>query len=153
MTRRASTKSQSAEMNAVANGSASQLERINALLKWWGAPVIDFSTNEAQLRSLQEFTDGIQNLYRDVSNRERCLFEETSRDLNARIANLARPRKPSELLGTQSVMAAKLLDGMSHHSRLWIDMAEGFIDHYAAFAKRAAALSHRQRDGSEKTVS
>lgn len=145
MTKRKSQKSQGQETKA--SDAAGHLERINALLKWWGAPVIDFSTNENQLRCLQEFTDGIQNLYREASARQRQLLGEAGRDVSARLSHLAWPRKPSEILGIQSAMAAKLLDGMSQQSRLWVDVAEGFVDRYSAFAKGTAKLGQRRPDG------
>lgn len=124
--------------------SAGHLERVNALLKWWGAPPIDFSANESQLRCLHQFTDGVHALYRDVSSRQRQLLEQAGHDIGSGVAGLAWPRKPSEVLGVQTAMAVKLLDGMSRQSRLWTNVAEGFVDCYAAFAKGTAELCHRR---------
>lgn len=128
-----------------AQDSAGHLGRVNALLKWWGAPPIDFSVNERQLHCLHQFTDGVQSLYRDVSNRQRQLLEEAGRDISSGATDMAWPRKPSVLLGIQSAMAIKLLDGMSRQSRLWTDVAEGYVDCYAAFAKGTAEICHRRK--------
>lgn len=123
--------------------SEGHLERVNALLKWWGAPPLDFSVNENQLLCLRQFTDGVQSLYRDVSSRQRQLLENAGREISSGATDLAWPRKPSEILGAQSAMAIRLLDGMSRQSRLWTDVAEGFVDCYAAFAKGTVEACHR----------
>jgi hypothetical protein len=134
--------------------SQGHLKRINALLKWWGAPPIDFSANESQLHCLHQFTDGVQTLYRDVSSRQRQMLQKAGQDINEGVARLSWPRKPYEVLGVQSAIAAKLLDGMSRQSHLWTDVAEGFIDCYAAFAKGTAEICHcGKRDAHDKKIS
>lgn len=126
--------------------ASGHLERINALLKWWGAPLIDFSSNEAQLRCLREFTDGVQALYRGVSDRQRGILYKANQDIGAAAAGLAWPRKPNVVLGIQSDMAAKLPDGMSRQAHLLTDVAEGYVDRYATYAKRMAEICHRGKD-------
>ena len=134
--------------------SQSHLERINGLLKWWGAPPIDFAANESQLHCVHQFTDGVQNLYRDVSSRQRQLLEKAGRDINEGVTKLSWSSKPYEVLGVQSAMAAKLLDGVSRQSHLWADVAEGFIDCYAAFAKGTAEICLcGKRNADDKTDS
>lgn len=137
-----------------ARGSAGHLERVNALLKWWGAPPIDFSANESQLQCLQQFMDGIQALYQDVSSRQRHLLEQASHDISSSAADLAWPRRPREVIGVQAAVAAKLLDGMSRQSRVWTDVAEGFVDCYAVFARGTAEVCHRRtHERDHKTAS
>jgi hypothetical protein len=126
-----------------AQDSQGHLERVNALLKWWGAPLIDFSANENQLHCLRQFTDGVQMLYRDVSSHQRELLQKAGQDITQGVSELSWPRKPYEVLRVQSAVAAKLLDGLSRQSHLWTNVAEGFIDCYAAFAKGTAEICHR----------
>ena len=133
---------------APALDSQGHLERINALLKWWGAPPIDFSANENQLHCLRQFTDGVQMLYRDVSSHQRELLQRAGQDINQGVSELSWPRKPYEVLRVQSAVAAKLLDGLSRQSHLWTNVAEGFIDCYAAFARGTAEICHRGKHGS-----
>ena len=134
--------------------SQGHLQRINALLKWWGAPPIDFSANESQLNCLRQFTDGVQTLYRDISSRQRQLVQKAGQDINEGVAELSWPYKPYKSLGAQSAVAAKLLDSMSRQSHLWTDAAEGFIDCYAAFAKGTAEICHcGKRNAQDKKAS
>lgn len=130
-----------------AQDSQGHLERVNALLKWWGAPPIDFSANENQLHCLRQFTDGVQMLYRDVSSHQRELLQKAGQDINQGVSELSWPRKPHEVLRVQSAVAAKLLDGLSRQSHLWTNVAEGFIDCYVAFAKGTPEICHRGKHG------
>lgn len=127
---------------SAAKDATGHLERVNGLLRWWGAPTIDFSASEDQIHCVQRFADGIQTLYRDASGRQLQLIEKTGAEITACATDLARPHRPSEIFGLQSAMAARLLDGVSHQSRLCTDVSEGFIDCYVAFARGIAEICH-----------
>lgn len=127
---------------AAGDENRGQLERIDALLKWWGVPTLDLARCEGQYRNLQQFADDVHGLFRAMSSRERQLCETINQSTYGSIQEIMQVRKPSALLTHQSALTAKLLDGMLSQAHLCADLAKGFVDCNITYARAKANLHY-----------
>ena len=105
-------------MNAKIDGVTSGLDRLNALLVWWGIPNANWSANiEGQMKRFQVFASNLQKVYGDAyCNQMEALFTANER-LARSFQEFLRCRQPNEVIAAESNILATVLEGASLQAR------------------------------------
>jgi hypothetical protein len=131
-------------MDVKNEGAASGLDRLNALLAWWGMPTDDESgTIDAQAKRLQLFTANLQRAYGDACSRQMETQFKANERLSRSLQDFLRCRKSQEVAALQSDLLATLLEGASRQATIWIDLTLMVHDCCARLTRPGATEAHK----------
>ncbi len=125
-------------MGAQENPFEAGLERLKALMSWWGIPSADMKgVGEQQMERFQSFVFDLQKTLTDTSDREvDALFT-----LNQRIAGLLQKlllcREPQEIFAILTEVQAAMLAGGMAQAQAWADLTQQMQEQYAALSRAA----------------
>jgi hypothetical protein len=132
-------------MNAKTEGVALGLDRLNALLSWWGISNDTGNENiEVQMKRFQVFASDLQKAYGDAY----CLQMEALFTANERLGRSFQEflhcRQPQEVIAAESSILATILERASLQAKPWIDLTEKVQDCCAALAREGAEEGYKQ---------
>jgi hypothetical protein len=139
-------------MSAQENPFEAGLERLKALMTWWGMPVNTMSVGEQQMQRFQSFVSDLQKAVTDTSSRE----VDTLFTLNQRVAGLLQRllqcHQPQEILATLTDIQAAMLEGGLSQAKAWADLTQQVQEQYAALSKAAPGNPSKQPGDGEHRV-
>jgi hypothetical protein len=124
---------------------ASGLDRLNALLFWWGIPNTTRNDKiDEQVRRFQVVASGLQNAYGDACLRQIEALYTANEQLARSIQEFLNCRHTQEIFAAETSVLAAVLEGTSVQARTWIDLTQTVQDCCAAWAIEGAAGIGRQ---------
>jgi hypothetical protein len=138
-------------MDAKDDALTAGVERLNALLGWWGVPIASGTEmTDSQMKRLQRFASDLQRAYGDAySSQVAALFSSNERLVRS-FQDLLRSRRPQEVLAAESEILATFLEGASLHAKRWAELTQKLQECSAALAREAAEDLRQQ---AQETVS
>ena len=135
-------------MNAKDDALTAGVERLNAMLGWWGVPIAGGNgMMEGQMKRLQQFASDVQKMCSDAySGQMGALFSSNDRLVRS-FQDLLRSQRPQEVLAAESEIFATFLEGASQQATRWAELTQKLQECCAAMARDAAEdLRHQPRE-------
>lgn len=130
--------------NVLTNG----VERLNALIAWWGFPAAGGDgAIDHQMKRLQQFASDMQKIYGDAYKDELDTLAGSNDRLGRSFQDLLQSRRPPELLAAESEILATLLEGASQRARRWSELTQKIQECCAGMARDAAADFRERAQG------
>jgi hypothetical protein len=146
-------------MDAAGDGVTAGVERLNALLAWWGVPstAVNGEIN-AQTKRFQQFVTDLQKTWGDAYSGQMDALLANNDRLMRSCQGLLSSRRPQEVVAAESDILTAFLEGASLHVKKWGELTQKLQDCWAAMARAAAEdLPHQAQetvpatpDGAEK---
>lgn len=126
-------------MNAKSSALTMGVERLNALLVWWGVPTAEcHGTIDGQMKRLQESASDLLKTCGDAyGDQLDDLFTSNDRLVRS-FQELLRSRRPQEVLAAESEIFATFLEGASRHAKRWAELSQKLQEFSTAIAREAA---------------
>lgn len=133
------------------NGSiTSGLDRMNAVLAWWGVPSANGSENiEGQVRRFQALASNLQKAYGEAYSQQLEALFATNARLARSFYEFLHCRQPQGVIAAESNVFATFLEGASLQAQTWGELTQKVRDCCATMAREAAEDVHR--NGKEET--
>jgi hypothetical protein len=121
------------------------VERLNALVAWWGVPAASGDgAMDRQMKRIQQFASDLQKTSSDAYSGEmNALFKSNDR-LGRSFQELIRCRRPQEVLAAESEILASLLEGASLQAERWAELTQKLQECCAGMARDVAANLRQQ---------
>lgn len=127
-------------MNAKNEGVTSGLDRLNALLVWWGIPNVNSGENVAgQIKRFQGFTSDLQNAYGEAYHQQMGALLTANERLTRSFQEFLHCRQPHEVIAAESAFFETFLEGASLQAKTWVDLTQKVQECCAAIAREAVA--------------
>lgn len=121
------------------------VDRLNALIAWWGVPVTNGNgAIEHQMKRFQQFAADLQKTCVDAYGGEMDALLGSNDRLSRSIQELLRCRRPQEVLAAESEIVATLLEGASLQAKRWAEVTQKLQDCCTVMARDAATDLRRQ---------
>lgn len=132
-------------MDAKDNVMTTGVERLNALMAWWGVPAASGNgAMDGQVKRFQQFVSDLQKTSSDAYSGEmKALFSSNER-LGRSFQELFQCRRPQEVLAAESEILASFLEGASLQARRWTELTQKLQECCAGMARDAAATLRQQ---------
>ncbi len=132
-------------MDAKDNVLTTGVERLNALIAWWGVPAANGNgAMDGQMKRFQQFVSDLQKTSSDAYSGEmKALFNSNDR-LGRSVQELFQCRRPQEVLAVESDILASFLEGASLQARRWTELTQKLQECCADMARDAAANLREQ---------
>jgi hypothetical protein len=127
-------------MNAKDDPLTAGVERLNALLGWWGVPIASGNgVIDGQMKRLQQFASDLQKTCGDAYSGQMDALLTSNDRLARSFQDLLRSRRPQEVVTAELDILATFLEGASLNAKRWADLTERLQECCAAMARNAAA--------------
>lgn len=132
-------------MDTKDNVMTAGVERLNALVAWWGVPAAAGNgAMDRQMKRFQQFASDLQKTSSDAYSGEmKALFSSNER-LGRSVQELFQCRRPQEVLAAESEILARVLEGASLQARRWTELTQRLQECCAGMARDAAANLRQQ---------
>lgn len=132
-------------MDAKDNAMTTGVDRLNALMAWWGVPAASGNgAMDGQVKRFQQFVSDLQQTSSDAYNEEmKALFSSNDR-LGRSIQELFQCRRPQEVLAAESEILASFLEGATLRARRWTELTQKIQECCAGMARDAATNLRQQ---------
>jgi hypothetical protein len=140
-------------MDAAGDAVTTGVERLNALLAWWGVPSAAVNGEiDAQTKRFQQFVADLQKTCGEAySGQMDALLTNNDRLMRA-FQGLLSSRRPQEVVAAESDILSTFLEGASLHAKKWGEVTQKLQDCYAAMARAAAEdLRHQPQETTPAT--
>ena len=114
------------------------MERLTALLGWWGAGTVGGTAIEEQMKRLHQFAAELQTASAAAYSGQMDAMLATNDRLARSFEDLVRSRRPQEVLAAESEIFATFLEAASQNSKRWAELTQTLQDCSAAIARKAA---------------
>jgi len=112
-------------MSAKDSAMTMGLERLNALLGWWGISNVNGNSSlEGQVGGFKTIALDLQKAYAEASEREMKATLAANERLAHLLQKLLHSRNPQEVMTAQSDILTVFLEGVSRRARAWTDLME-----------------------------
>jgi hypothetical protein len=117
----------------------SGLNRLRALLGWWGLSGYEDHSRVAQeFMQLQNFVTEIQKAYLDATGRHMDAVFASNNRLVQSACHLSNDGKRSELSAAQAQIVSIVLEAAAQHARAWAEFQHQVQEIYSALARPPA---------------
>lgn len=121
----------------------SGLDRLNALLVWWGIPNANGGENiGGQVKRFQVFTSNLQKAYGEAYSQQMEALLTANERLARSLQEFLHCRQPQEVIAAESSIFATFFEGASLQAKTWVDLTQKVQDCCAAMAREAAEEVH-----------
>jgi hypothetical protein len=132
-------------MDTKDNGLAAGVERLNALIAWWGIPPANGNgAIDRQMKRFQQFASDLQKTCADAYSSEMDSVLSSNGRLGRSFQELLQCRRPQEVLAAESEILATLLEGASLQAKRWTELTQRFQECCAAMARDTATELRQQ---------
>jgi hypothetical protein len=139
-------------MDARDNVLATGVERLNALIAWWGLPAVSGDgAMERQMKRFQQFASDLQKTSSDAYRGEMDALLSGNERLGRSVQELLRCRRPQEVLAAESEILASFLEGASLRARRWAELTQKLQECCDGMARDAATDLRQQVTAPAKT--
>lgn len=124
-----------------------ELDRLNALLVWWGIPVAnDTGCANGQMKRFQVFASNLQRAYGDEYWRQTGELFTANQRLVLSLQEFLRCRQPQELIAVELDIWMTVLERVAQEAKAWTELTRKVQDCCAvlASAKREATQEDAQ---------
>ena len=99
------------------------LDRLNALLAWWGIPnELALGNMEEQTKRFQVLVIDLSQAFSEASSCQAKTLNATNGQLARSLQDLLRSRQPQELMAAQLSVVADLLESLAAQTKTWADL-------------------------------
>jgi hypothetical protein len=121
------------------------LERLNALMTWWGVPRGLGSENvKAQAERLQVLATDLSRAFNDASSCQLRVLLATNERLGRALEGLARGAEPQRLMAVQSEVMASLLESLAAQTTAWVQLTQKVRDCCATAVEETPEVTHEK---------
>ena len=132
-------------MTVEKNGGA-ELDRLNALLAWWGVPnANDTEYIDGQVKRLQVFATNLRKAYSDEYFRQLEGTFTANQRLVLSLQNLLRCRQPQEVIAVEMGIWAMILERVTQQTQAWTELTRKVQSCCTALATMEACDEASQR--------
>jgi len=116
------------------------LDRLNALLAWWGVPNANAGDRiDAQMKRFQTLISDLQKAHGEALSRQMEALFTVSERVAVSLQDFARCRQPEQVIAAGSNVLATILEGASLQAKTWAQLAQKIQDGCAEMAREAPA--------------
>lgn len=133
-------------MNVKTESVTLELDRLNALLAWWGIPNANSGSIEGQMKHFQILAFDLQSAYGDAYRHQIETMFTANERLARSLQGLLHCRKPHEIIAVESNILATILEGASLQARIWADLVQKAQDCCAALTRERAKEVQKQSE-------
>jgi hypothetical protein len=119
------------------------LDRLNALLTWWGVPNGNAGGQiDAQMKRFQTLISDVQKAQGEAYRSQiEALFAASERVAGS-LQEFAHCRQPEQVITAGSNVLATILESVSLQAQTWVDLAQKIQESYAEMARQAPTESN-----------
>ncbi|MBA3516916.1 MAG: hypothetical protein H0T75_04580 [Rhizobiales bacterium] len=126
-------------MNAKDDGLTAGVQRLNALLGWWGVPMAGGNgTIDRRMKRFQQFASDLQSACGDAYGGQMDVLCASNDRIARSFQDLLRSRQPQEAMAAELGILATFLESASRQARGWAELTEKLQTCCVAVAQDAA---------------
>lgn len=129
------------------------LERLKALMAWWGMPNADMKdVGEQQMQRFQSFVFDLQKTLTETYGREVDMLFSLNQRVAGLLQGLLQCRQPQEIFTILTDIQAAMLEGGLSQAKAWADLTQQVQEQHAALSRAAPRDAGKQAMTDEHRV-
>jgi hypothetical protein len=124
---------------ATKNGPPISLDRMNAVLAWWGLSGTDGAGKlDGQFKRFQVFTSDLQKAYGETYGAQMSAFLGANARIGRSLLELIQCRQPQDVIAAESSVMAAILDEAWLQMKTWLELSQRVQEYCVTMARETA---------------
>lgn len=124
---------------ATRNDPPISLDRMNAVLAWWGLSSADGAGKfDGQFKRFQTFTSDLQKVCGETYGAQMSALLGANERIGRSFLELIQCRRPQDVIAAKSIIIAAILDEASLQTKTWLELSQRVQEYCATVASETA---------------